>query len=106
MQLKTVKTSGGVVADAVGKGHWKVRWDEGRLKGQTTDQSSKSLRLWELDLVAVDVESSGSSDSEDEVPTTAGDEHAERKRKFEVVAKSLEGKSVQVSAHPISLNRI
>lgn len=100
VQLKSEQASDGLVVDVVGKAKWKVKWSDGSLKGQTTDQSSKSLRLWQVDLSAVEVESSCSSDSGDDAPAPdapgADDEYKDRKRKFEAVAKSLEGKSVQV----------
>ena len=62
-------------------------------------QSPKSLRLWKVDLSAFDAGEAGGSDSseeegaEDPAPEV---DHPERKRKFEVYAKTLEGKTVKV----------
>ena len=62
-------------------------------------QSSKSLRLWKVDLSAFDAGEAGGSDSSEEEgaeePAPEVD-HPERKRKFEVYAKTLEGKTVKV----------
>jgi hypothetical protein len=78
-----------------------VTWSEGKFKGTITDQSSKSLRCWQLDLATI-IESESSDDDDvveaphaAEAPAHAVD-HAANKRKFIAHAKSLEGKTVQV----------
>ena len=89
----------GRVQSSAGKAKWTVRWDEGPLKGTVAAQSSKSLRLWQVDFSAFDAGEAGSSDSSEEEgaeePAPEVD-HPERKRKFEVYAKTLEGKTVKV----------
>ena len=99
VQLKNDLTTDGKVQSVAGKAKWAVRWDEGPLKGTVVAQSSKSLRLWQVDLSAFDAGEAGGSDSSEEEgaeePAPEVD-HPERKRKFEVYAKTLEGKTVKV----------
>ena len=54
VQLKNDLTTDGKVQSVAGKAKWTVRWDEGPLKGTVVAQSSKSLRLWQVDLSAFD----------------------------------------------------
>ena len=100
VQLKNDLTSDGRVIDKnAGRGHWKVLWSHGKLKGTDTDQSSKSLRAWQLDLSGVDSGSGSSSDDEEDDSPDApapGVDHAGLKRKFEAVAKGLVGNTVEV----------
>ena len=115
VQLKNDLTSDGVVSTKnAGRGHWAVTWSEGKFEGTITDQSSKSLRCWQLDLATIiESESSDEEDDDDvveapdaaEAPAPAVD-HAANKRKFIAHAKSLEGKIVKVKlffgAHIVS----
>jgi hypothetical protein len=114
VQLKKDSVSdGNVVAKNPGKGQWRVTWVEGSLKGTTTDQSSKSLRPWQLDLSAMpDGDSSDEGDDDDDDDDVVADgpalevDHVERKRKFDAHAKSLVGKKVVVSLiNPSQLKR-
>jgi hypothetical protein len=99
VKLKNDLTTDGMVESSAGKAKWTVRWDEGPVKGTVVAQSSKSLRLWRVDLSAFDAGEAGGSDSSEEEgaeePAPEVD-HPERKRKFEVYAKTLEGKTVKV----------
>ena len=73
--------------------------ERGPAQGTVAAQSSKSLRLWQVDLSAFDADEAGGSDSSEEEgaeePAPEVD-HPERKRKFGVYAKTLEGKTVKV----------
>jgi hypothetical protein len=106
VQLKNDISSDGIV---IGKGavkaQWKVEWAEGPLKGSTTDQSSKSIRAWQLNLAAIEEQeesSSGEEEEEEIVPSSV--DYAGLKRKFEAHAKSVVGKKVEVS--PLHLKHI
>jgi hypothetical protein len=94
VQLKNDKQGSGTVVSLAGKAKWNVEWNEGKLEGSVTEQSSKSLCLWKLDLSAyeaADAESSESSEDEVEPPN-----YPELKRKFDAFAKTLEGQGVTV----------
>ena len=99
VQLKNdISSDGEVVAKGAAKAQWKVNWTEGPHKGSTTDQSSKSLRAWQLDLSAVEEEeeeSSDEDDAEEDTPNSIVD-YGSLKRKFDAHAKSLVGKKVEV----------
>jgi hypothetical protein len=100
VQLKNdVAADGTVTSKNPGKGQWKVTWAEGSLKGKTTDQSSKSLRPWQLDLSSAVVGSSEEEDEEDDEPAEAPStiDHAMNQKRFEAHAKTLVGKKVVVS---------
>lgn len=100
VQLKKDSVADGVIsAKNGGRGNWKVKWSEGSLKGTITDQSSKSLRAWQLSLADVTEEESSSDDEDDddEESADAAVDHAGNKRKFESHAKSLVGQKVEVS---------
>ena len=102
MRLKADKQAGGEVGSVVGRARWNVQWHEGSLQDTVSEQSSKSLCLWEPDLSlfdAADAESEVSEDDEEPEPTN----HAERKRQFDTFAQSLEGQDVQVLT---SLNQL
>lgn len=96
---KDLVTDGSICAKNAGNGQWKVNWTEGSLKGTITDQSSKSLRPWRLNLAeaAADESSSDEDDEDDEDLADAPVDHAGNKRRFEAHAKSLVGKKVEVS---------
>lgn len=99
VQLKKDASSDGMVtAKSGGRGQWKVTWSKGPFTGQITDQSSMSLRPWQLDLASVAESSSGSEDeSEDEGPEVqVAVDHEGNKRKFAKHAMSLVGKKVVV----------
>ena len=107
VQLKMELTAVGTVrAKGEAKAQWKVDWFEGRLKGTITVQSSKSLRLWELDLTGVVLgDSSGEEEGEEEEEEKEKEkessvDYAELSKKFEAHAKSLVRKTVTVSALP------
>jgi hypothetical protein len=102
VRLKADKQAGGEVVSLVGRARWNVQWHEGSLKDTVSEQTSKSLCLWEPDLSlfdAADAESEVSEDDEEPEPTN----HAERKRQFDTFAQSLEGQDVQVIT---SLNQL
>ena len=105
VQLKMELTAVGTVrAKGEAKAQWKVDWFEGGLKGTITVQSSKSLRLWELDLTGVVLgDSSGEEEGEEEEEEKEKEssvDYAELSKKFEAHAKSLVLKTVTVSALP------
>jgi hypothetical protein len=106
VQLKNDLSSDGViVAKGAAKAQWKVKWTEGPHKGSTTDQSSKSLRAWQLDLSAVeeeDEEEEVSSDDDGEEKDNSAVDYGSLKRKFDAHAKSLVGKKIEVSQHNIN----
>lgn len=93
VQLKNDKSTDGKVLGSAGKAKWSVEWTEGDQRGKTTEQSTKSICLWRVDLAAIDVGDDSSDSSEDEVEPT---NHPELKRKFEAFAETLEGKKVTV----------
>ena len=99
VQLKNnISSDGEVVGKGAVKAQWKVKWNEGPHKGLITDQSSKSLRAWQLDLAAVqDEEVSSSDDDAEEDTTTPATDYASLTKKFETHAKSLVAKNVQVN---------
>jgi hypothetical protein len=102
VRLKADKQAGGEVVSVVGRARWNVQWHEGSLNDTVSEQSSKSLCLWEPDMSlfdAADAESEVSEDDEEPEPTN----HAERKRQFDTFAQSLEGQDVQVLT---SLNQL
>jgi len=104
VQLKSDKRSDGeVVAKGAAKAYWRVKWTEGPHKGLTTDQHSKSLRAWELDLSTIEeeVEESESEDEVEEVTTPSAVDWPSLKRKFDTHAKSLVGKKETVSSNVI-----
>ena len=99
VQLKNDMSSDGeVVAKGASKAQWKVKWAEGPHKGSITDQSSKSIRAWQLDLSAVEEAEEDSSDDEDvEEDTSSAVDYGSLKRKFDAHANSLVGRRVEVS---------
>ena len=101
MQLKNdLSSDGEIVAKGAAKAQWKVKWTEGPHKGSITDQSSKSLRAWQLDLSAVEEEEEeeeDSSDEDDAEKDTPAVDYGSLKRKFDAHAKSLVGKKIEVS---------
>ena len=100
MQLKNdLSSDGEIVAKGAAKAQWKVKWTEGPHKGSITDQSSKSLRAWQLDLSPVEEEEEeeDSSDENDAEKDTPAVDYGSLKRKFDAHAKSLVGKKFEVS---------
>jgi hypothetical protein len=96
VQLKNdITVVGEVVGKGDGKASWKVKWTAGRLKGTTTTQSSKSLRLWQVDLANLPV--SDSSSAEEDEPEVPEIDHGKLKRKFSAHANTLVGNKVAVS---------
>ena len=82
--------------------------DSGRSTGSkgvsrtTTDQSSKSLRAWQLNLAEAAAEAAGEEsgsdeDDDDDEDLAEAADHAGNKRTFEAHAKSLVGKKVELS---------
>ena len=55
MQLKNDESTDGKVLGSAGKAKWNVEWNEGDQRGKTTEQSTKSICLWRVDLAAIDV---------------------------------------------------
>jgi endonuclease/exonuclease/phosphatase family metal-dependent hydrolase len=96
VQLKKDPETDGKVLSAAGKATWNVQWNEGKCKGTTVEQSSKSLRLYEVDLDAFKAAEESSSDSDDAEEHTNQTNHPERKRKFDTYAKTFNGKKVTV----------
>ena len=97
------RSDGEVVAKGAAKAYWRVKWTEGPHKGLTTDQHSKSLCAWELDLSTIEeeVEESESEDEVEEVTTPSAVDWPSLKRKFDTHAKSLVGKKETVSSNVI-----
>ena len=104
VQLKNcISSDGEVVGKGAVKAQWKVEWNEGPHKGLTTDQSSKSLCAWQLNLAAVeDDEGSSNDDDAEEDTTPPATDYAGLTKKFETHSKSLVGENVQVSSIKIN----
>ena len=96
--LKKNNAGDGHITDAAGGHSWYVPWDSGPLVGQTSKQSSVSMKFW----TALDApppsenESEEDSDGEpDDAGDAEGDElHAIKKARFEAFRKTLMGTSV------------
>ena len=102
VQLKNDKRSDGeVVAKGAAKAYWRVKWTEGPHKPVTTDQHSKSLRAWELDLSAIqeEEEESESEDEAEEVTALPEVDWPSLKRKFAAHSKTLVGKKEVVRSN-------
>ena len=93
MQLKKDQSTDGKVLCSTGKAKWNVEWTEGDQRGQTTEQSTKSIRLWRVNTAEIQAADTSSDSGDDEVEPI---NHPELKRKFEAHAKSLENKQVKV----------
>ena len=98
VQLKSELSSDGeVVGKGEAKARWKVKWNDGSLKGKVTEQHSKSLRAWQLDLSGF-IEDGSSSDGED-APELSEVDYETLKRQFAAHAPTLVGQKVAVSKH-------
>jgi len=93
VQLKKDQSTDGKVLGSTGKAKWNVEWTEGDQRGQTTEQSTKSIRLWRVNIAEIQAADTSSDSGDDEAEPI---NHPELKRKFEAHAKSLENKQVKV----------
>jgi hypothetical protein len=99
-----VTTDGTVISTSGKKASWNVEWRH-KIPFETLVQSSKSLRLWRLDLTQVELSSDDGKDEEDEDASVEEEEpsseardaeESAKKRKFEKFAKEQEGKEFVV----------
>ena len=111
VRLMGVATSDGVITakDPTRKAWWKVAWSSHPQNMDTTEQSSRSLALWALDLQQIESDSEDAAEEEmdddeddddgekEQEKTEAAVDYAGQKRKFDTHARTLEGKEVTVS---------
>jgi hypothetical protein len=101
VQLKSDVSSDGKIITSHGKGNWTVAWEH---SGVQSKHHSKGLKQWTFSAPLSDSseseneEGSGDEDSDTGVPAPLSVEvHEQRKKDFEKIAKSLEGKTVTVT---------
>jgi hypothetical protein len=99
-----VTTDGTVISNSGKKASWNVEWRH-KVPYETLVQSSKSLRLWRLDLTQIvlssedekDEEVDDESAAEEEPSSEARDaEESAKKRKFDKFAEEQEGREFEV----------
>jgi hypothetical protein len=101
VQLKNdISAVGEVIGKGDVKAYWKVRWTAGRLQGTTSAQSSKSLRLWQLDLTTLPVSDSSSAEEDDADVEETRTDYVRLKKQFAAHATSLVGQKHRVSCYP------
>ena len=84
MQLKTDMGTDGKVLGSTGKAKWNIEWTEGNQRDQTTEQRSKFICIWLVNIAEI-----GAAVVGDEMEPT---NHPEPEKNIEAHAISLESK--------------